>query len=92
MRNLTAYLMGDPGTHPRRNPTEQERQRLSPPCSHDWRARPVRDGVFSSWQIGEVRAFESAKKARSKLNQMWLKGWHGSYVQAGDVWIVTRRS
>lgn len=30
MRDLTAHLMGDPGPHPRRDPTEQERVRLTP--------------------------------------------------------------
>lgn len=92
MRDLTPYLMGDPGTHPRREPTDQERQRLNPPCSHDWRSKPVRDGGFSNWQIGEVRTFDTSKKARSKLNQMYLKGWWGAIQQVGEVWLVTRRS
>ena len=92
MRDLTALLMGDPGTQPRRAPTEAEKARwqqlgatrIDPGQGRGW-------SELRQWKIGEVRTFQTLREAKAKVSGLYVKGMCGSIRTKGDgTYTVTR--
>lgn len=91
MKDLTALLMGDPGVHPRRDPTEAEKirhqlvaPRIEPGQGRGW-------SELRQWKIGEVRTFQTFREAKAKVSGLYVKGMCGSIRTKPDgTYTVTR--
>ena len=92
MRDLTPYLMGDPGTHPRRAPTDAEKARWQQQGAT--RTEPGQGRGWSElrqWKIGEVRTFATFREAKAKVSGLYVKGMCGSIRTKPDgTYTVTR--
>jgi hypothetical protein len=90
MRDLTPILMGDPGTHPRRNPTPEEIEKQE--TFLDWKRNNVRYSPIREWPVGELRTFPDFKSARSAQTSLYQKGLCGSLRKVGDGTYTVRRT
>lgn len=91
MKDLTAILMGDPGVHPRRAPTQQEIDQMKLRTAYEQKRVHARWSPLRDWKIGEVRTFATFREAKAKVSGLYVKGMCGSIRTKGDgTYTVTR--
>lgn len=90
MRDLTAILMGDPGTHPRRAPTPYERLHANsmPQAGASLHKRYSKD---YEWPVGEVRIFKEKRNAATAQQRLYMKGMAASFTSLKDGTFAVRR-
>lgn len=91
MRDITPILMGDPGSSPRRMPTEREMREWKAPTSHEQKKKtPERENIFV-WPLGHERIFTSWRKARNAQSILYSKGLLGILRTNSDGTVSVRR-
>lgn len=89
-RDVTAELLGDPGSQPRRVPTEQEIERSRRPLMEPYATPRKKSSPIYDWKIGEGKLFATRGMARSAQNQLYIKGMLGAARKTDTGFLVTR--
>lgn len=91
MRDITSIIMGDPGTHPRRAPTEREMAEWKQLTSHEQNKAPPKRSLVDEWEVGEGRWFETWRKAKNAQSTFYIRGLVASIKRNEDgSYTVTR--
>ena len=93
MRDLTAFLMGDPSAAYRRSPTQAEMARPNAVCGHEQQRQRGRKRTsdYYQWRVGESRTFDTFREAKNKVTGLYIKGMTGSIRTRKDgTYTVTR--
>ena len=91
MRDITSIIMGDPGTHPRRSPTEREIQQLQARITHEQNRVHAKYSPLRLWPVGETRIFTDRKAARNAQTGLYNKGMLATLRTNKDGTITVRR-
>lgn len=91
MRDITAIIMGDPGTHPRRMPTQRESEQLQARTTYEQNRVHVRHSPLRQWQVDEVRTFTDRRAARNAQCGLYNKGMLATLRTNKDGTITVRR-
>lgn len=92
MKDLTPILMGDPGTSPRRAPTQEEIEKMRSRTVYEQkRAFSSKYSKIYEWKLWETRTFATKREAKSKQDGLYQNGMQGMLRKAEDGTYIVRR-